>query len=267
MSPSTVPQFLDLVHKHGSSVRYFRDFSVVPCPCRTPEGSRDPEWHLLHPYKDINTDDYPDGITWLYDGEYPGHMWVVWQNIGAGHKNVASQYGNVVDADDAGTGWAHVTPLNPPNADPFSGTLTYTDLSNNVTQTVHYFTLGMPQNGGDNMRNPICNAVAMIPDPTASDDFTVRAFIQPVQSGAVRRLTSEQLQNMFGEVQTDDHLGIFPVKWQEHELDFTDWPPSTTDFIEYNGRRYTVVSVNLIPDPADGNPFHHWEVGLRLISG
>jgi hypothetical protein len=79
-------------------------------------------------------------------------------------------------------------------------------------------------------------------------------------------LTSEQLTQLFGEIQTDDQLGIFPVTWMGHSLNFFDWPANTKDYLEYIGRRFTVISANLIPDPADGNPWHHWEVGLRLIS-
>lgn len=168
MSPSTVARFDALVAAHGSPVRYYRDGSLVPCPCRTPEGSRDLEWHLQHAL------DVP-----------------------------------------------------PP---------------------------------------PMCNAAGMIPDPDSTADFMVKAFVQPVQSGAVRRLMSESLEVMFGEVQEDDHLGIFPITWGGQRLDFTEWSATTKDFIEYHGRRFNVVSVNLIPDPADGNPEHHWEVGLRLIS-
>ena len=165
MSPSTVSRFDALVATRGSDVHFHRDGSEIPCPCLTPEGSRDLEWHLQNPLA------------------------------------------------------------------------------------------------------PRCNAAGMISDPAAVIDFTMKAFVQPVQSGAVRRLTSEQLETMFGEVESDDHLGIFPVTWGGQEVDFYDWSGTTKDYIEYNNRRFTVVSVNLIPDPADGNPRHHWEVGLRLISG
>jgi hypothetical protein len=166
---STVPRWLALVREHGSDVGFHRDGSEIPCPCLTPEGSRDLEWHLIHQ-------------------------------------------------------------------------------------------LDVPA-------PPMCNAAGMIPDVTTTQDYIVKAFVQPVQSGAVRRLTGEQLDVIFGEVESDDHLGLFPVEWDGHRLEFTEWSSSTKDYITYHGRRFTVVSVNLIPDPADGNPEHHWEVGLRLISG
>jgi hypothetical protein len=114
--------------------------------------------------------------------------------------------------------------------------------------------------------DPVCNAAGMLPDVSTTLDLITRAFVHPVQSGAVRRLTAEQLQQLFGEIETDDHLGIFPCQWRSVTLNFYEWPPSTKDFIEYNERHFTVVSANLIPDPSDGNPFHHWECGLRLIS-
>lgn len=113
---------------------------------------------------------------------------------------------------------------------------------------------------------PVCNEAGFLPDPAGTTEIMVKAFVQPVQSGAVRRLTSEQIQSLFGEVESDDHLGIFPCAYNGAELDFTNWSVNGKDSITYNGRKYNVVSVNLIPDPDDGNPFHHWEVGLRLMS-
>jgi hypothetical protein len=106
----------------------------------------------------------------------------------------------------------------------------------------------------------------MLTDTSTSTEINVRAFVHPVQAGAVRRLTSEQLQEMFGEIETDDHVGFFPVWWDGTFLNFYDWGQSAEDIVKYNGRDFTVVAVNLLPDPADGNPWHHWEVGLRLIS-
>jgi hypothetical protein len=70
---------------------------------------------------------------------------------------------------------------------------------------------------------------------------------------------------MFDHIEADDHLGIFPITWGGTFLNFSDWSQSGDDFIEYDGRRYFVVNANKIPDPGDGNPDHHWEVGLRLI--
>lgn len=160
---ATLNDFLTLVEAHGSPVTYHKDQSVVPCPCLTPEGYRDPIWHL--------------------------------QNPGA----------------------------------------------------------------------PVCNSAGMLPG-VGTANFTFKGWVQPVQSGAVRRLTTEQIVQLFGEVQADDHLGIFPVQYGGNILNFYDWGAAAEDFIVYNGRSYTSVSANLIADPLTGDPWHHWEIGLRLIS-
>lgn len=159
-----IPQFLKLLETNASDVGFHRDDSVTPCPCLTPEGFRDPIWHLQFPAA------------------------------------------------------------------------------------------------------PVCNAAGMLPSG-ATADFMVKAFVHPVQAGAVRRLTTEQISQIFGEVEADDHLGIFPVQWNGHTLNFFDWGLATEDYITYTGRKFQAVSTNLIPDPSDGNPWHHWEIGLRLITG
>src|SRR4029077_18763404 len=46
---STVAQVNALFQLHGSDVRFFRSDSKVVCPCATPEGDRDPSWHLQRP--------------------------------------------------------------------------------------------------------------------------------------------------------------------------------------------------------------------------
>jgi hypothetical protein len=70
---------------------------------------------------------------------------------------------------------------------------------------------------------------------------------------------------MFGDVQTDDHVGIFPLTSGGIALNFEQWSAAGEDYILYRGRRFLVVNSNLIPDPADGEA-HHWEVGLRLMT-
>jgi len=159
-----IQDFISLVNLHGSVVLYHRDDSFTPCPCRTPEGFRDPVWHVQNPLE------------------------------------------------------------------------------------------------------PECNEAGMLADPDETANFNIKGFVHPVQSGAVRRLTSEQLVQMFGEIESDDHLGIFPCEWNGKTLNFYDWGLATEDWVKYNGREYTVVSTNLIADPDTGNPFHHWEVGLRLVA-
>ena len=159
---STVPSFLALCNTHGSNATYHRDDSQDPCPCRTPEGVRDPIWHL--------------------------------QNPGA----------------------------------------------------------------------QMCNEAGFL--PSGSSDVVIKGFVQPIQSTRATRLSTEELLEMFGTVEADDHLAIFPCEWSGVTINFKSWSVSGEDWIEYNGDRFTVVNANLIPDPSDGNPFHHWEVGLRMVN-
>jgi hypothetical protein len=160
---TTVPQFLSLLMTNGSDVRFRRSESMVPCPCRTPEGFRDPVWHLENPSA------------------------------------------------------------------------------------------------------PVCDANGMLPDAGTTTDIIVKAFMQPIQSTRATRLSTEQLLQMFGEIQADDHLGIFPYEWSSVTLSFRNWGRAGEDFVEYNGQRFICINANLIPDPSDGNPAHHWEGGFRLI--
>jgi hypothetical protein len=95
-------------------------------------------------------------------------------------------------------------------------------------------------------------------------DVAVKGFVQPVQSGATRRLTTEYVIELFGQVQTDDHVGMFPLVYGGTPLNFREWSQGGEDYILFDGRRYMVVNSNKIPDPSGGD-FHHWETGLRLL--
>ena len=117
-----------------------------------------------------------------------------------------------------------------------------------------------------NPSEPVCNEAGMLPDPNDTTNLKVKGFCQPIQSTRATRLQAEYFVQMFGEIQADDHLGILPCQWNGIDLNFFDWPQSSTSYITYNNRKFTIVNTNLIPDPADGNPYHHWELGLRLIS-
>lgn len=158
---SLVGEVAGLLAVSGSDVIYHRDDSSAPCPCRTPEGYRNPAWHVANP--------------------------------------------------------------------------------NEV----------------------VCNAAGFLPGAV---EQSVKAFVQPIQSTRATRLSSEQVVAMFGELEKDDHLAIFPCTWNGTTLNFDDWSTSGEDWIIYRGKKFTVVNANLIPDPSDGNPFHHWELGLRLVA-
>lgn len=160
---ATLNQFLELLRTNGSNAVYHRDESLVACPCRTPEGYRDPMWHVANP-----------------------------------------------DEDE-------------------------------------------------------CNEAGFLPS-SDSVEISVKAFVQPIQSTRATRLSTEQVEALFGEIQKDDHLAIFPCVWAGQGLNFDNWGTSAEDWISYRGLRFTVVNSNLLPDPETGNPYHHWELGLRLIN-
>lgn len=150
--------FLDLVNRKGASAIYHKDASLTPCPCRTREGFRDPEWHLEHPLE------------------------------------------------------------------------------------------------------PECNENGFLADPSQTTTLTVKAFVQPARSGKV----ASYMINVFDEFRTDDHLGIFPVVWQGIPLDFENFDKNGDDYIEYDNKRFIVVGAIKIPDPADNDVPHHYEIALRL---
>lgn len=161
---SVVQDFINLVSDHASPVIYHRDTGWVTCPCLTPEGFRDPEWHIAHPLE------------------------------------------------------------------------------------------------------PVCNEAGLIPAVGGAVDISIKGFVQPAQSTRLTRLNDEYLTQMFGQIQTDDHVGIFTCEWAGHTLNFRDWSQTASEYVVYDNRKFMVVNANLIPDPTDGNPYHHWEVALRLIA-
>lgn len=110
----------------------------------------------------------------------------------------------------------------------------------------------------------MCNENGML---AAVDEFTVKASVQPVSAGGARRTrTSERVEALFpDEIRSDDHIGIFPVTWQGHTLDFFDFGDTGDDYILYDDRRFVVIAADKMPD-TDGDPNHHWELGLRLVT-
>lgn len=109
---------------------------------------------------------------------------------------------------------------------------------------------------------PKCNEAGMLP---VVEQFTVKASIQPI-TGSLQRRNAERILGFFpGEVESDDHIGVFPVTWEGHTLDFSLWLDTGTDYVLYDNRRFIVVSHDKLPD-IDGDPNHHWECGLRLAN-
>jgi hypothetical protein len=155
----TVPQFLAILMRMGSDVTYHREEGGTPCPCRTPEGFRDPAWHRAHPTA------------------------------------------------------------------------------------------------------PICNEQGFL---TVAVEFAFKGMVQPALS--VYSRGSQRANDLLGDIQRDDRLGIFPCAWGGNTLNFEGWSEAGEDFIVYDGHRYSIVSADKLAD-VDGVPDHHWEVGLRLLTG
>lgn len=153
-----------LLARRGTTVLIHRERDAVSCPCRTPEGYRDPEWHKANPLA------------------------------------------------------------------------------------------------------VVCNDAGFLPDAI---EVTTKAIVIPIWLGGRRSSESISMKAItvqFGEVQTDDHIGIFPIQSGAEVLNFDNWSPAGEDYIEYRGMRFIVIAWNLVPDPHDTSRLHHWEVGLRRIN-
>jgi len=50
---STKPMLVRMLNSMGSDVTFHREDDGTPCPCRTPEGFRDPAWHKAHPTEPV----------------------------------------------------------------------------------------------------------------------------------------------------------------------------------------------------------------------
>ena len=110
-----------------------------------------------------------------------------------------------------------------------------------------------------NPAEPVCNEEGFLAVVT---EFVVKASVQPAAYGY--RRGESRAEDLLGEIERDDKLGIFPCEWNGQAVNFDNWSDAGEDYILYDGRRYTSVQADKVPD-IDGDPNHHWEVGLRLI--
>jgi hypothetical protein len=263
---STILSFTALLNQHASQARYYRSSDTgTPCPCRTPEGFRDPEFHLtLGKYGPTTYTIEPGSIP---AGTVVTYQWVIYNSDGIPMSPAVRTQQITDDANfqvkfqvtwppkgDWGTGYWRVNRSD--NVGPYR-----------VLSDVHYPAYQFVDTGlivaGSTMVEPVlCTEAGEIPNPV---DLIVKAFVQPIQSTRATRLSTEYVESLFGNVEADDHLGIFPVTWGGQYLKFSEWSQSGDDFIEYRGERFFVINANMIPDPGDGNPEHHWELGLRKI--
>lgn len=264
---STVPIFLSLLQTNASPARYYRISNTgLPCPCRTPEGFRDPEFHL-------SFGRYGPGEQTIIPGVFPADHEPVYSFIGKNAEGTAVAPAiPAIGISQTGTfgisfaiSWpedGRIREFQVMRSD--DNGQTYTQVGTIPYPIAGWLDPGPTQIAGASLALPsICNEAGEIPGNAV--DVMVKAFVQPIQSTRATRLSTEYLQEVFGNIEADDHLGIFPVTWAGTTLDFDEWSQSGEDFIEYNGKRFFVVNSNMIPDPGDGNPNHHYEIGLRLI--
>lgn len=243
---SNVAQFKSILRANGQDATFHRENAVVmvPCPCLTPEGYPDMEWHEDHPTVPMHNEQgrlsfWPDEFFYVPVGGY----WSVWVE---GDLTITQAQHNAL------LGLMHDLNFNILTPDIVS-----VEFTQDPRPAMTALGLTLPTSSGP--LNPV------LPSPASGvTEAIVKAFIQPIQSTRATRLSGEAIIAMFGEVQTDDHLGIFPLDWAGTVLNFYDWSQAGEDFIMYDGRRFLVVNANKISDP-DGGDFHHWEVALRLM--
>lgn len=108
---------------------------------------------------------------------------------------------------------------------------------------------------------PECNDAGFVVQPIEN---TIKAFV--ISAGSVGSRGMSTVTQLFGQVQTDDHIGIFPVVWKGITFRFDNWSQAGEEYVEYNGLRFIVVAWVLVPDPHDTSKPHHYEVGLRRIN-
>jgi hypothetical protein len=155
---ATLAKLTAILNTMGSDVTFHREDGGTPCPCRTPEGFRDPAWHRANPSE------------------------------------------------------------------------------------------------------PVCNELGLLAPVVVN--FIVKASVQPAAYGY--RRVNQRAEELLGEVEKDDKLGIFPCVWNGNPVSFEDWSDGGEDYVIYDGERYFAAGADKVPD-IDGDPNHHWEVGLRLI--
>lgn len=107
---------------------------------------------------------------------------------------------------------------------------------------------------------PVCNEQGFL---TTATDIAIKGSVQPAVTRLAR--SSQRVNDLLGDVQLGDKIAILPCDWNGHSVDLDDWSEAGEDYLIYDQRRYAVVSYDKLPD-VDGDPGHHWEVGLRLLT-
>lgn len=266
----TLAQFHDILVTMGSDVLFHREDANFPCICRTPEGSRDPRVHHL----------WQQGI--LYDTIENTIDGTQFTNPPV--SEVAYRFYLVTpEAAIVGEAWElgiQVSPGEPQGfkllvsdegrtlAQGFANVQRYTDQDGKwhdlgIQDFTQPFWIDTSPLGAGAIKPdeplPSCNEQAFVRSVT---EFSVRASVQPPYN--MFRRTNERANDLLGEVRKGDMFGIFPVEWNGNVLNFQNFSEAGEDFIVYDSNRYMIVAADKVPD-VDGDPNHHWELGLRLI--
>lgn len=265
-----------MVQAHGSAVTYHRDTGWIQCPCVTPEGFRDPTYHddLKTAMDEINAEITADQDTTsaALDPTHSYEWYIVAGSSSFALGPVEDIWGYGPQTDAYRVIFHNLFRPAFPGLDRLfwmravdGGAM---QLLSAILSPTPDQTDEAPWNYSNPMPYPIfdeCNEAGLLPAPGAAD-IAIKGFVQPAQSTRLTRLADEYLTQMFGQIQTDDHVGIFPTIWAGNTLNFRDWSQTGAEYVLYDTRKFMVVNANLIPDPSDGNPYHHWEVALRLIT-
>lgn len=269
---SSVPLFIALCNAKGSTVTFHREPAGVECPCRTPEGFRDPRFHLELPKYGDQTVTFDATQAGNLDFTQPSRDYFFLAKGAAADASPLIYVGSTYANEHVANFRVVISGIEFPVRGNVTAYDVYRSTNNGPQQYIGTINVGTTTFTDNNLPNGatlpndypvLCNEEGLIAVPV---EFNVKGFVQPIQSTRATRLNAEILTEMFGEVQADDHLGILPCTWLGNPLDFREWSQSGDEYVVYDGRRFMVVNSNKIPDPDDGNPNHHWEVGLRLIT-
>lgn len=269
----SVVEFQAALRKMGSDIVYHREQGGIECPCRAPEGYRDPSWHVrwqralvLAEQVDVGTAQFDGttGVTYYVfasDGYFtdvpvvtvvPAHgksvKLVLASEVFSGRTVTIGRqtYDSIAQSAD--------------NTEPIYlvGTFTVGSLPFEIDDVWSLSLAGQTLPVGT---PATCNEQGFLADVV---EFVIKGSIQPAQTGYLR--VSQRSNALLGEVLVGDKLGILPCVWDGNPLDLDRWSDAGEDYLLYDGRRYMVVSFDKLPD-VDGSPNHHYECGLRLLSG
>lgn len=255
--PSTLTALHETLEQMGSDVTFHREDAGTPCPCRTPEGFRDINWHRIHPepidYAAPIVAEAPPANYGLVVIVTPTPPYEV-QNRPIAAVDDADFFTQVGLSPTDVIEWYNVNSVKIYTLN-HQGYFTYFGESAPLYEP--------PEDVVDSQfvhpAPPLCNEQGFQSIILAS--VVTKASIQPAVSGLYR--TGQRANALLGDVLRGDKIGIFPCAWAGVTIDFDNWSTAGEDYILYDGDRYIAVSADKLPD-TDGNPNHHWEVGLRL---